>query len=431
VTDEVEKYDSSENSIEAHHVRNAGWVTVGLMQVADIVGTGVLGLGGGLAQLGWVMGITALIAFLPLNIYAGLILGWTQQVFPKGYSYASMSAYAVKSAWFTFLVKLVFNTYILFCMSQYTQVLGESIKSIFYEIDYCNWQWGLFACVALLPIAQIRTLNQGKLLLWGNALLIMVTVLSSCGYMMANMNSDVDAEKRGPTEIFPSDLSWQSFFAAMGKFGFAYLGNFVYLEMIAEMKNPNDFPKTFFVSAPYQLVLYMIASIIQYQYQGNKAAGMINQAIPQTNPLYRIAAISLALHVMVTYLIKATIMARLVHNIVWRETINENSWRAKIQWMIISTTILLLSYIIANLVPNFDAFVSFLGTFQVPVLGFIFPPIFYYYSQRSIGKCFTCTQWLLCGGLVLIGFVLFLTGFVASIFTISDSFAQGQSPFYC
>eukprot|EP00958_Prasinococcus_capsulatus_P002540 scaffold217_cov377-Prasinococcus_capsulatus_cf.AAC.16 len=54
--------------------------TSGLL-VADVVGTGVMGLGGDMAALGWSWGLALLVLQVPANYYAGVMLARASRVY--------------------------------------------------------------------------------------------------------------------------------------------------------------------------------------------------------------------------------------------------------------------------------------------------------------------------------------------------------------
>ena len=54
--------------------RRSSWLDTAFLLVADIVGTGILGLAAQVARLGWGAGVFFLLVIYPLNIYSGLLL---------------------------------------------------------------------------------------------------------------------------------------------------------------------------------------------------------------------------------------------------------------------------------------------------------------------------------------------------------------------
>lgn len=63
----------------------------GLILVADIVGTGILGLPGHIAKLGWVSGMLALALCMLANLYTGTLVGRLGMAYPSAVSYGDLA----------------------------------------------------------------------------------------------------------------------------------------------------------------------------------------------------------------------------------------------------------------------------------------------------------------------------------------------------
>ena len=93
-------------------VRDASWVTVSQLMIADIVGAGILSLGGAMAKMGWLLGGLALVLMFPLNVYTGLMLWEGQRVWPGSIRYGSLVGYCFGSTW----ARLASDTLIAVCI---------------------------------------------------------------------------------------------------------------------------------------------------------------------------------------------------------------------------------------------------------------------------------------------------------------------------
>lgn len=78
--------------------RQAGVAQTSLILVADIVGTGILGLPGHIAKLGWVKGVLALALCMIANLYTGTLLGRLGAAYPSAVSYSDL-ARQLAGAW--------------------------------------------------------------------------------------------------------------------------------------------------------------------------------------------------------------------------------------------------------------------------------------------------------------------------------------------
>ena len=145
------------------------------------------------------------------------------------------------------------------------------------------------------------------------------------------------------------------------------------------MERPAEFYKAFWISSPYQIVVYSLAAFVQFSYEGASAGnnGMIFKAIPVSNPLYGI------------------------------------------------------SFLISSSIPSFFALMDLLASFMVAPLGFIIPPIFVLLTRRSVSVPSSWHSKLALGSTMLLGAVLTVVGVVLSIQGAAESFRNGEPPFHC
>ena len=116
----------------------------------------------------------------------------------------------------------------------YLMVTGLSLQMIFYNSSICGYWWMAIAAAGILALMQVaRTLHHASFLCWFNMACITISVLIALIYMIAE-----GRDENVVTYAVNPDLTVQSFFGAMSRFVFAYSGQFMYLELMSEMKRP-------------------------------------------------------------------------------------------------------------------------------------------------------------------------------------------------
>lgn len=415
------------------HERKATWTTVGILQVTDIVGTGILGLGGAVALLGWVPSAICLVAFLAINIYAGIIL---QKVYlvvesaglPEADSLPTMARSAIKHAWFTVLTKVLYYAFLITVLAQYMQVLSISLRHLFLNWPLCAYTFSIFALLILLPLSQVRTLNDSRGIQILSMGTISLVVLFSVGFMLQNMPEDTPK-----TVLVNTSASWQDIFSALATLTFAFAGSPVYPEMMSEMVNVRDFHKSFYISAPYQLAFYALAAFSQYAFEGEDASGQIYMAIPVNNPLYGAAAFLLAVHVACAYILKGTIMTRILHVALFRETVNDRGIKGSLHWLLCTVLVATVAFLISNAIPSFDVLMDLIGSVLVSTLGFVWPPLLLWFSFKLKGPDFRPrhaeTAAVIC--MFLFGVAITVLGTASASQDLAQEAANGNAPFHC
>ena len=408
--------------------KKASWVTVGFLQVGDVVGTGILALGAGVALIGWVPGVLLLLGGLVVNIYAGVILQEVYLAFPSGRNLPLMAKAVFGSGAFTLICWVLYYIFFVCLLSQYVQVLGSSLKALLIYLELCNYEFTLLGCLVVLPLVQGRTLAAARPLMVINTVSITLCVLISVVWMLCHMDSS-DAQ----TVAFNLDASYNDVLSALNKFVFAFNGNVVYPEMLDEMVKPAKFYKAFWLSSPYQLTMYSVASLTQYGYQGAAAASsgaLIFEAIPTANPLYGVCAFLLLVHVAMAYLVKATIMARDLHLRLSPATVNEPGPRARAIWFAITVALLFGAWLVSSAIPSFSALMDITSAFVITPLGLILPAVLTLGVRRRAGAVLKCGNAALLS-LVLFGIAMTVMGAVQAVTGAKESFDNGEPPFYC
>jgi len=69
--------------------------------------------------------------------------------------------------------------------------------------------------------------------------------------------------------------------------------------------------------------------------------------------------------------------SRMIHVWVSPRYVNDLGWRGKLEWFGCTTSVVVLSFVIANAIPFFEELTSLVGGLLVPSLNLIFPILFY------------------------------------------------------
>jgi hypothetical protein len=305
-------------------------------------------------------------------------------------------------------------------------VTGLSLEMIFYSSSICSYWFMLIAAGGILILMQFaRTLHAASFMCWFN----MACITISVGIALITMMVEGRDESVVTYAVNP-DLTVQSFFGAMTRFVFAYSGQFMYLELMAEMKRPQDFPKTFMIAGPYQVFMYALVGIVGYYYKGTEVSGFIIDNIP-TGPAYVASAVFLFIHMLITYVIKGQVLSRAIHLAVHPASANDTGVTGRGVWFAITTTLIVIGWVLVNAVPFFDYFSSILGAMQaLPTL--IFPAMFFIAARRaqnsSVSKIELAVMVLFCFAL---GLCLMVFGMWDAIDGIIQSYSTLGAPFTC
>merc|ERR1719486_1838737 len=86
------------------------------------------------------------------------------------------------------------------------------------------------------------------------------------------------------------------------------------VEIIAEMKDPTEFPKAYcYISGPFQLLAFMAVGLGVYYFKGDAVQGMIADNIA-FGSAFQVAALCLFVHMVITFMIKGVVVGRAIFN---------------------------------------------------------------------------------------------------------------------
>lgn len=362
--------------------REASVTTISLLMIADIVGVGVLSLGIAFAYLGWVLGTLLLLLMFPLNVATGLMLWEGQQTWPGSFSYQGL----VRNALGPTAGKcagVLCHLFIFSMLGDYVLSGGLAAGMTLYDQEICLPAWSAIVAVGLvLPLHQFRSLASLGWIVWVNVATLTAALLSLLVYLgqtgpPPSPHDSLVWHTASPPEAFSSELSFKTFWKAVSLFAFAYSGQFLYIEMMAEMREPAKFPAVFGYTGPYQVGMYGAMAATSYAYLGAGVPGFLVAILP-FGPLMRAVSALLLAHVVITYLVKVTVLARALHLALWPACVNENSAASRLQWLLCTFLIMLAAWVLANSIPIFEDLSGLLGAtiappivFNVPCLVFV------------------------------------------------------------
>jgi len=267
-------------------------------------------------------------------------------------------------------------------------------------------------------------------LLWFNMFTITAAIIVSLSYI-GSLGLNTSITPGFGMENVPKALTWLTFFQAFSKIAFAYAGQFIYFEFMAEMKKPEDFPKAMYrLAGPYQLTVYLIAACVGYHLKGQLAKGLMVDWIPY-NAVLRFGALLLFLHVIIVYLIKAQILAKALHRALNPATYHKRDCLSNLKWFCITTCLIIFCVIIAEVIPFFDDLTGLVGAFLVPTTCWLLPIAFFVIIRYRNNKSIHILEWPILIFIFALGLVLSGIGTYANVVNIIQNWATYGYPFSC
>jgi len=277
----------------------------------------------------------------------------------------------------------------------------------------------------VLPVIQLKSLSDTSNLCFFNLFLIL-GVIGVCTFGL--LSEGGAAADSAPNKVaFNTQSSIPEVLAVIGMVIYAFGGNWMYFEIMSEMKEPKDFPKAYCINGPLQLGFYLIAGLVGYAYRGDQAKGYLLDELPFGTG-FRIASFMLFLHVLITYSIKSTVLTRHLYQSMATDPAYEKS-----QWFMLTTVIMIGGSMLALSMPFFGDMLGLIGCLLGAPICFFLPITFYLCGKKCRDELSSIPMWYwpMMAFLVIYGLLSFTMGTYASIMQINLDWASLGAPFSC
>lgn len=478
--DEICEHDNLQLSEQSpqNHYGDLSVIQAAALLTADVVGTGILALPENVAVLGKPIGLTFLIANLPLNWYAGYLLSRTTDGV-DGDRAASMTSASSSTAVrgesarnksanggqyhnvitnempnneqsittepdgirvdsdavetsndfieltevicgtdsrAKTVVMIVFYVNVFLLLGDYILVMARAVSAIF-EDDICFPHAGIVACILMFGLTQIRRLRDMGGWITVVSLGSLCVVVFQCLVATSKVSSATTVPSPDPTQVpLLRKLS------ALASICFATGINKLLLNIRHEMRERRRVPQTLGLSMGVFGSAYVGVAV----FAGSNPPGFLFDAIPRGSLSRRFSGLLLWIHVAISYAINSqAICSSLDQNLKCIQGLRPQ-WR----WLALTATLAVSSYIVANAVPFFKDLVALIGALTSVPLAILIPVLLHrHYHNYSIWL--PTRDSLTSYGLVVFGVFFLVTGLVGALGAIELDWQGHGMPFSC
>jgi len=210
---------------------------------------------------------------------------------------------------------------------------------------------------------------------------------------------------------------------------------FMLTEIISEMKDPLELPKAYaLISAPFQLVIFLVAGLGGYLFIGDKVHGMINENLP-FGVCLQIAAFCLVSHMLISYLIKGVVWCTAIVGVFDPEYKTGNDkYYFHAFWTVVVVLTLMAAWVLANVVPFFEDAVDLLGASFTPLSCWVIPIALFtrwhFNADKTVSKV-SRAEWTAMFFELLLACILMVLGTWSAADNIVTKWGTYGYPFQC
>ncbi|KAJ5559769.1 Amino acid transporter transmembrane [Penicillium frequentans] len=383
------------------------WWQGGLLMVAETISLGILSLPAAVAGLGLVPSLIVIIGLGALASYTGMLIGQFKQRHPHISSMADAGE-VLMGRFGRELLGTAQLLFLIFIMASHILTFTVAFNVIT-KHGTCTMVFGLVGMIISCFLSLPRTLAKVSWL----SLVSFVSILSA---VMITMIA-VGIQNPGTVVHATIETNLVTGFMSAANIAFSYVSHNTFFTFIAELKDPNDFPKALALLQTVDMTLYIIASVVIYRYVG---PAVTSPALGSAGPLISRIAYGVALPtIVIAGVINSHVAAKSIYIRIFAGTdrMHKRDWVAVGSWVGIAFVLWVVAWIIAMAIPVFSDLLTLITALFGSWFTFIFTGIFglhmnqglWFASPRKMLLTFlNCFS--ICVGLILCGLGLYTSG---------------------
>ncbi|RHZ72673.1 hypothetical protein CDV55_108967 [Aspergillus turcosus] len=383
------------------------WWQCGLLMVAETVSLGVLSLPAAVAGLGLIPSIILLVSLGIIATYTGYVIGQFKWRYPHVTNMADAGE-VLFGSWGREILGAAQMLFLVFVMASHLLTFVIAMNTIT-DHGTCSIVFGVVGMVVSFILSLPRTLAKMSWL----SLVSFTSIISAVIICMIGVGIKHPGEKVMATV----DTDLVHGFSAVTNIVFAFSGHAAYFGLMAELKDPRDYPKALMLLQSVDICLYILAAIVIYVYGG---AGVSSPALGSSSPMVSKVAYGIALPtIIIAGVINGHIAFKYVYLRIFAGTdrVHKRDWVAVSSWVVIALSLWILAWIIAEAIPVFSNLLSlitalFASWFTYGLSGIFWLHLNWGRYSSSPRKMFLTVVNLFClvFGAVLCGLGLYVSG---------------------
>lgn len=409
------------------HKKISSWTNTSVIMCANLMGAGVLALPAVMKYVGWLPGLGLIVVLAFGAVYSGSLITrvWTlaeQRKF-SAEKYGDLGRFAYGERGYN-IVNGVTYFYISVVTVVFHLAAAESLQTVFYDVggNYCLWQYSLGVLLLVLPLVQIRSLQNVSFL----AIVGAVTILGTVLIAVARLLMAGPLEGAHTVVINTSGKNLRPKVNTLVMIVFSYCGQAIFTELISGMERPRDFPKAVWSSTMTMMASYVLIASVGYACLGDLAIAPVTDALPE-DFWAQIANVLLFGHVMVAYVIEANVLTTITNGSLGLLRKRGGQRTSRWIWLATSSTIVILSFLLSNSVSFFSELLALAGATGGIATTYIFPCLFILKVDPRVSR----GEAALCKVIIAISCVFSVVCLVNTVIDILQKWQDVGPPFMC
>ncbi|KAJ5611937.1 hypothetical protein N7528_009042 [Penicillium herquei] len=329
------------------------WWQTGMFMIAESVSLGVLSLPATLAQLGLAPALVLIIGLGLLATYTGYVIGQFHQRYPHIQNLADAGEVLMGPIGREIfgIGQLLFS---IFIMGSHILTFSVMMNTIT-EHGTCTMVFTFVGFLICMICSLPRTMKNMTYI----SCLSFVSILTAVIITMIA----VGVQDRGYTTLQATvDTNLYKAFTAVTNIVFAYCAHVAFFGLLAEMREPRDFPKALYMLQTFEIIFYTVAAVVIYYYAGQDVT---SPALGSAGPVMKKVAYGIAIPTIVgAGVVNGHIGLKYIYVRLFRGTdrMHRRDFTSYGSWVAIGLTCWIIAWIIADAIPVFSDLLSLISS---------------------------------------------------------------------
>lgn len=298
---------------------------------------------------------------------------------PRVYADLGEAAYGTKGRW---AVMIIGYTYLAGTLISFHLTAAISLKEFLGGVGVsspCQLTCSLVVAALMLALMQIRSLHELSWTAIVGVISIAVPLLIVAARLLEHpsVNDAAISNITNTPVMFPADLGVVDGGAALMNIVFAFAGQVIFVELMHEMKEPEDFPRAVYSSTTVMVGVYLFIASVGYACVGSLVKSPITSSLPKQDNVY-LAIVNgfLFVHVIMGYALNANVMNTAVLARISAQAHDDNSFGTKLLWLGVTLGTLTTCFVVSSMIPFLNDLMGFVGASCGMATTYIFPCAF-------------------------------------------------------
>jgi hypothetical protein len=405
-----------------------GWKKLTICLIVKAIALGALSIPSAFANLGMIAGVILTVGIGLIAIYTSNVIGQVAVKYPHVKHYAD----AVRLIWGRpgyELCGAMFVCYLSLLVGSHTLSGTIAFIRIVDDTSLCALVWAVISAVILFLLALPPSFSEFAIL----GYIDFVSIIAAIGITIiatgvsASSTTGLSAVEWSAWP--PEDVSLKSAFLSTTNIVLAYSFAVSQFSFMAEMHTPKDYIKSIWSLGLMEIFIYTLTGALIYAFVGPEVR---SPALLSSGFTVSRVAFGVALPVIfISGSISSTVVGRYVLTRAFPDSPIQyvNTKAGWLAWVTLIGVITIISFIIAEAVPFFNALLGLISSLFISGFTFYFPSLFWFLLLKE-GK-WNATKWNVVLSITnfavgIIGLVILGMGTWASVQEIADQYASGD-----